>query len=113
LPLYREHKVSRFKNAFLILTKPELEKRVSVKDPGKRNIYSFYFHFENGRVWDERVTVPLTNRLTDYSEYLDNWNLINQSFELGEYNHEKASKRFRNSGGLKSVEKKLMNLRYK
>ena len=49
---------------------------MAVKDAGKRQIYSFCFHFEDGKVWDERVTVTLDNPLSDYSVFLDAWNLI-------------------------------------
>jgi hypothetical protein len=71
--------VSRFDNKFLIVPSSELEKRMAVKNAGKRQIYSFYFHFEDARVWDERVAVTLENRLTDYSEFLDAWDLIGRA----------------------------------
>jgi len=79
LPVYGEHKVSRFQNRFLTVPTSELRKRTEVKDAGKRNIFSFCFHFEGDRVWDERVTVTLQNDLTDYSRFLEAWNLIEEA----------------------------------
>jgi hypothetical protein len=48
---------------------------------GKRGIFSFCFHFEDNRVWDERVTVSLENSLTDYRKFLEAWNLIEQALQ--------------------------------
>lgn len=79
LPLLGEHKVSSFQQKFLIVPTSELEKRMAVKDPGKKKVYSFCFHFEEVNVWDERVTVGLGNELTNYSEYLDAWDLLKQA----------------------------------
>lgn len=79
LPVLGEHKVSRFDNKFLVVPSSELEKRFAVKDSGKRQIYSFYFHFEEETVWDQRVTVTRENPLTDYSEFLDAWELIREA----------------------------------
>jgi hypothetical protein len=76
-----EHKISRFDNKFLIVPSSELEKRITVKDAGKKRIFNFCFHFEDGRVWDERVTVSLENKLTDYSQFLEAWNLIEQALK--------------------------------
>lgn len=81
LPMYGEHKVSSFQQKSLVVPTLDLEKRLEIKDPGKRGIYRFYFRFEDGKVLDERVTVELDNKLTDYSEYLDAWHLIKQSLE--------------------------------
>jgi hypothetical protein len=75
LPVVGEHKISRFENKFLIVPSAELERRMTVKDSGKNQIYSFCFHFEDGKVWDERVTVP-HNELTTYDEFVDAWHLI-------------------------------------
>jgi hypothetical protein len=75
LPVVGEHKISRFENKFLIVPSAELEKRMTFKDPGKNQIYSFCFHFEDGKVWDERVTVP-HNELTIYDEFIDARHLI-------------------------------------
>jgi len=79
--MYGEHKVSSFQQKSLVVPTLDLEKRLEIKDPGKRGIYRFYFRFEDGKVLDERVTVELDNKLTDYSEYLDAWHLIKQSLE--------------------------------
>jgi len=70
LPVISEHKISHFENKFLIVPSAELEKRMAVFDPGKNQIYSFCLHFEDGKVWGERVTVP-HNKLTTYDEFLD------------------------------------------
>jgi len=79
LPLPGEHKISLFKNKFLVVPSTEIEKRMALKDPGKREVYSFCFHFEDGKVWDERVTVStLDNPLTKYDDFLDAWYLIRQ-----------------------------------
>ena len=81
LPFYGEHKISSFQNRFLIVPKHELEKRVNVKDAGKRKVFSFCFHFEEKSVWDERVTVSIENELTDYSQFLDAWDLIKEALQ--------------------------------
>ena len=79
VPVVGEHKISHFDNKFLIVPSSELEKRMAVKDAGKRQIYGFYFRFEGEKVWDERVAVTLQNPLTDYSEFLDAWELIGKA----------------------------------
>jgi len=61
----------------LIVPKEELKKRIKVKDAGRKKVYSFCFHFENGGVWDERVK----NGPTDYSQFLGAWNLIKQALQ--------------------------------
>jgi len=81
LPVYGEHKVSHFENRFLVVPSYELERRMIVKDAGKKQIYSFCFHFEDGKAWDERVTVSLDDKLTDYSEFIDAWYLIERAPE--------------------------------
>lgn len=65
-----------FDHRFLIVPYSKLEKRMDIKDAGKSQIYSFCFHFEGSKAWDERVTVELSDPLTDYSEFLNAWNLI-------------------------------------
>lgn len=81
LPLVEKHKISRFENKFLIVPTAELEKRMTVKDPGKKGVYSFCFHFEGSNVWDERVTVGIDNELTNYTKFLDAWHLIEQALK--------------------------------
>ena len=81
LPVLGEHKISHFENKFLVVPYKEIERRIAVKDPGKREVYSFCFHFEGNKVWDERVTVSLENELTDYSEFLDAWHLIDKKLK--------------------------------
>jgi predicted RNA-binding Zn-ribbon protein involved in translation (DUF1610 family) len=62
----------------------ELEKRMTVKDAGSKQVYSFYFHFgegkEEGKVWDERVTAS-HNELTDCSQFLNAWQSIRRALE--------------------------------
>ena len=81
MPVVGEHKISRFDNKFLIVPSSELEERMVAKDAGKRQIYSFYFHFDCAKVWDERVVVEAGNPLTDYTEFLDAWDLIRKRIE--------------------------------
>jgi len=81
LAVHGEHKVSRFQNRFLIVPRSDLEKRVVVKDAGKKDVFSFCFHFEGNRVWDERVKISLEDKRTDYSQFLEAWNLIEQALQ--------------------------------
>jgi len=80
LPVHGEYKeVSHFENKFLIVPSEELEKRMMIKDAGKRKVYSFCFHFEDSNVWDERVMVRLDNELANYTRFLNAWRLIEHS----------------------------------
>lgn len=81
LPIQTEHKVSSFGYKFLIVPSSELEKRMTVKDAGKRSVYSFYFHFQDKNVWDERVTGTLDDPLTDYRQFLNAWDLVDEALE--------------------------------
>ena len=81
LPIQAEHKISSFGYKFLIVPSSELEKRMAVKDAGKSSIYSFCFHFQDKNVWDERVTTTLDNPLTDYTQFLNAWDLIGKALE--------------------------------
>jgi len=81
-PVYGEHKLSYFENKFLVVPSKELEKRMKIKDPGKNRVYSFCFHFEDSKVWDERVIYKGEYKeLMDYSSYLNAWDLLKK--ELG------------------------------
>jgi hypothetical protein len=71
LPFLAEHKVGKFEYKFLVVPSAELEKRMTIKSPGSKKIFSFCFHFEDGKAWDERVTVGLDNPLMEYSKFLD------------------------------------------
>lgn len=82
LPIQGEHKVSSFGYRFLVVPSSELERRMTVKDPGKKSIYSFCFHFQDKNVWDERVIATLDNPLTDYSQFLNAWDLIDRTLRL-------------------------------
>lgn len=81
LPVAEQHKISRFENKFLIIPSTELEKRMTIKDPGKMGVYRFYFHFQGSNVWDERVTVSINSELANYSKFLDAWHLIEQALK--------------------------------
>lgn len=81
LPISDEHKIGSFEYKFLVVPSSELEKRVALKDAGKRAIYSFCFHFQDKNVWDERVTSTLDNPLTEYSEFLNAWNLVDKALQ--------------------------------
>jgi hypothetical protein len=76
-----EHKFE-FQKRFLVVPKDELMKRISIKDPGKSGVYSFCFHFEKDKVWDERVT-SVGNELSidrsDYTRFLDAWDLVKKT----------------------------------
>lgn len=79
-PVEAEHKL-RFKPRYLIVPSPELERRMSAKDPGAKRIYSFCFHFEENRVTDERVkkNVDLDDERVNYNPFLEAWDLIERS----------------------------------
>ena len=78
LPIEGEHKVSTFGYKFLVVPSDEIEKRLVIKDPGKRNIFSFCFHFQGRNVWDERVRATLDDPRTDYSQFLNAWEQIDK-----------------------------------
>jgi len=70
--------IDRFQNKFLVIPTLDLEKRLVIKDHGKKRIYSFWFHFENSNVWDERITGEIDNALADHSDYSNALHLIEQ-----------------------------------
>ena len=70
LPKYAEHKMSKFENKFIIVPTIELEKLIKNKKVDKRGRYSFCFNFEGNKVTEKR------DEPTDYSEYLNRWDLI-------------------------------------
>jgi hypothetical protein len=75
LPRFGEHRLSTFEQKFIIIPTSELENRVKIKNAGRRGIYSFAFHFEGKTVVERRDTV------TDYSNYLNRWDLIEVALE--------------------------------
>ena len=81
LPSFGGHRMNRFENAFLVVPAEELRKRAEIKDAGRRGVYSFCFHFEGRRVWDERITVEIDDERGDYSEFLNAWHLIEQALK--------------------------------
>lgn len=70
LPQFGEHRMLKFENRFVIVPTSELAKRIKNKKAGKRGIYFFYFNFEGKKVTEKR------DEPTDYSEYLNRWDLI-------------------------------------
>jgi hypothetical protein len=70
LPQFGEHRMLKFENRFVIVPTSELAKRIKNKKAGKKGIYSFYFNFEGKKVTEKR------DKLTDYSDYLNQWNLL-------------------------------------
>lgn len=78
-PEVDKHGRSHFVNRFVIVPMAELEKRMMYKNPGKRRIYSFYFHFGD-EVFDKRDKIPDREART-YTDYVDNWDLINQTLK--------------------------------
>jgi hypothetical protein len=73
LPKIGEHGTSKFENKFIIVPTSDLESLIKEKKVDKRGRYSFCFNFEGKKVADKR-DVP-----TDYSEYLNRWDLIKQA----------------------------------
>lgn len=74
-----EHKMGRFEQKFLIVPSSESEKRMTIKSPGAKKIFSFCFHFEDGKAWDKRVTVGLDNPLMDYSQFQNAWVFVEKA----------------------------------
>ena len=79
IPQYGEHRFTSFEKKFLIVPTKELEKRVNLKNAGKKGVYSFYFHFDNNKVIDQREKTTETELMT-YSEFIDAWHLIENAF---------------------------------
>jgi len=75
-PKYGEHKMSKFENKFLIVPNHKLETLIEKKKVDKRGRYSFYFNFEGNKVTEKR------DAPTDYSEYLDRWDLVKDKIEI-------------------------------
>jgi hypothetical protein len=78
LPRFGEHKLVSFENKFVVVPTKDLEKLIENKPSGEKEIYSFYFNFDGKKVVENR------NEVTDYSEYLDRWDLINNALERQE-----------------------------
>lgn len=79
LPIQVKRKAKSFGYRFLIVPSSELEKRMAVKNAGKNLTYSFCFHFQDKNIWDEKVTSTLDNPLTEYSKFLNAWDLIGKA----------------------------------
>ena len=77
----KDYKARSFQNRFLIIPTKELIRRARTKHAGSKEIYSYCFHFENAKVWDERVIEGANTSLTNYSKFLDAWPLIEQALE--------------------------------
>jgi len=70
LPKFGEHKLASFENKFIIIPTKKLDKIIEKKPSGKKEIYSFYFNFEGKKITEIR------DAPTDYSEFLNRWDLI-------------------------------------
>ena len=72
-----EHSPSPFEHKFVIIQTSDLQKLIekAKKKAGKKGVFSFYFNFEGNQVVEKRGIV------TDYSNYLNNWDLIQQALE--------------------------------
>lgn len=72
-----EHSPSPFEYKFVIVPTSDLEKRIreAEKKSGKKGFFSFYFNFDGKKVVEKR-DVP-----TDYSDYLDRWDLIKDALD--------------------------------
>jgi hypothetical protein len=81
LPIEGEHKVSTFGYNFLVVPSDEVQQRMVIKDPGKNNIFSFCFHFQDRNVWDERVRSTLDDPRTEYSQFLNAWEQVDKALQ--------------------------------
>ncbi len=59
-----------FENKFVVVPTAELASRITRKKAMKGGKYSFYFHFDGGKVVEQR------DEIQDYSSFLDNWKLV-------------------------------------
>lgn len=75
LPRLGARRVRTFENRFVIVPARELEGLVGGKSAGKKGVYSFYFSF------DEEGVADVRDGVTNYSEYLDRWDLIQKALE--------------------------------
>ncbi len=60
---------------FLIMPSKDLERLIQHKPIGQKGIYRFYFHINGKEVTECR------NELTDYSQYLNRWDLIKSALD--------------------------------
>ncbi|MEM2704524.1 MAG: hypothetical protein QXR45_15355 [Candidatus Bathyarchaeia archaeon] len=74
-------RTSFFETKFLVVPTRELEKRMEIKRPVKGGVYSFCFHFEDGKAWDEDVNIQDESMkpLAGYSQYIDVWHLLSEA----------------------------------
>lgn len=80
LPVVGETKVSEFQNEFLVVPQHEIRRRVTIKDSGKKRVFSFYFSFDQGDVCDTRVRASdKDSPLADYSDFRNAWHLIDKA----------------------------------
>jgi len=75
LPRFGERRLSTFENRFVIVPARELEGLVEGKSAGKKGVYSFYFSFDGETVLEVR------GEMTDYSRYLNRWDLIRKALD--------------------------------
>jgi hypothetical protein len=75
VPRYGERRVRTFENRFVIVPAADLNRLVARKPSGKKGVYSFYLSFDGDRVAETR------DGRADYSEYLDQWDLISKALQ--------------------------------
>lgn len=78
IPKLGKHKVDAFEQKYLVVPAIEIERRVVAKKAGKKGVYSFYFRFDGPNVLDTREDHNSRDARSNYSEFLNNWDVINR-----------------------------------
>ena len=80
IPEMGEHKVSSFEKRYIIVQTEEVAERAKTKRDSS-GVLSFCFHFDKDRndVHDERVNKGTPRERTDYTPFLDKWELIGEA----------------------------------
>ena len=78
IPSVGSKRVSEFDIRYLVVPHSILYERMSTKSSGKKKVFSYYFHFEDNFVHDERINEGTEEVDRDYSMYLDAWKLIQE-----------------------------------
>jgi hypothetical protein len=67
----------KWQNEFLVVPTKDLERLARRKKAGKNKVYSFYFAFEDDRVWEVRESrgrsTDAKAGAVDYTRFRDNW----------------------------------------
>jgi len=75
VPLKTTRNASPYGYRFLVVPSRDLKDRTAIKDHEKSG-FNFCFHFQKKNVWDEKVKTTLNNSLTDYTKFLNAWQLL-------------------------------------